>query len=113
MNGQYKEKSRSSHDSELRDFCLLQKYNCHTTGSLRTHYQSLLDICSLGRTADENTEIILRIHLDTGISLVHIVNNLIFLKENHEIFGDEKHRLLLHGLRNPDAAVLGNTHFST
>ena len=44
---------------------------------------------------------------------MHIVNNLIFLKENHEIFGDEKHRLLLHGLRNPDAAVLSNTHFST
>ena len=76
MNGQYKEKSRSSHDSEFRDFCLLQEYNCHTTSSLRTHNQSLLDIGSLGRTTDESTEIVFRIHLNTGISLMKIVNNM-------------------------------------
>ena len=37
---------------------------------------------------------------------MHIVNNLIFLKENHEIFGDEKHRLLLHGLSKAKNGII-------
>ena len=44
---------------------------------------------------------------------MHIVHNLLFFEEYHKIFRDEKHRFLLHDLRNPDAAILGNTHFTT
>ena len=47
MNGQYKEKSRSSHDSELRDFCLLHEHYRHTSCSLCSHDESLLYIGSL------------------------------------------------------------------
>ena len=44
---------------------------------------------------------------------MHIVHNFLFFEENHKVFRDEKHRFLLHGLRNPDATILGNTHFTT
>ena len=44
---------------------------------------------------------------------MHIVHNLGFFEENHKIFRDEKHRFLLHGLRNPDATVLSHAHFTT
>ena len=44
---------------------------------------------------------------------MHIVHNLLFFEEYYKVFRDKEHRFLLHGLRNPDAAILGNTHFTT
>ena len=58
----------------------------HTSGRLRSHNKSLLNISSLARSTDKCTEIIFRIHLDAGISLMHIVYHRLLIKDNNQVF---------------------------
>ena len=44
---------------------------------------------------------------------MHIVYHRLLIKDNNQVFRNEKLSLLLHGLRNPDTTILSYTQLST
>ena len=79
--------------------------------SLRAHDQSLLDVSRLGRTGNEGAEAVV-VELNLLVGFMHRVDDLVFVEDDGELFGDEVNHLLLHVLRNPDAAVFSHAQFT-
>ena len=71
---------------------------------MRPEYQSLLDVGSFGGTGDEETETVIGM-FRFMVGFVHIIYNLFFGNQYHQVGGDKIKRFMLHLLGNPDSAV--------
>ena len=88
----------------------IHQHNGNSACSLCSHDKSLLYVGSLRGSADERAEVVPVIHPDAVIGFVHVVDDVLPVKHYYKILGDEKQCFLLHRLRNPYTAVLGNSH---
>ena len=77
------------------------------SGRLGTHDEHLGDVGRLRGTADERAVAVV-VELHAAVGLVHVVDNLGLRQQDDQVLGDEHDGLLLHRLRDPDAAVLGH-----
>lgn len=56
-----------------------------------SHYQRLFNVGCLARVADEDAEVVVRIHLNAPLSLVHVVDDVLLAEDDDQILREMKH----------------------